>query len=126
MSHADAAIVTSGTATLETGLFKIPQVVVYRGGAVEIAVVRKLVKVPFISLINLIAGKEVVRELIQETAVPAHLSYEIKKLLEDAEYRKNMLLEYDRLYKTLDTGSAYENTARLMVGYLQQETNEKI
>jgi lipid-A-disaccharide synthase len=65
---ADAAIVTSGTATLETGLFNVPQVVIYKGGKLEIAVIRMLVKVPFISLINLIANKPVIKELIQRDA----------------------------------------------------------
>ena len=68
LSHASAAIVTSGTATLETALFKVPQVVVYKAGNLEYAVASKVVKVDYISLVNLIAGKEVVKELIQQDA----------------------------------------------------------
>ena len=118
LSHASAAIVTSGTATLETGLFKVPQVVVYKAGKLELAIIRSMVKVTFISLVNLIADKQVVKELIQEQATPDHVNAELKKLVEKSSYRKEMLLEYDSVYKILDTGSASENTARLMVTYL--------
>ena len=72
LSHATAAIVTSGTATLETALFKVPQVVVYKAGNMEYAVASKVVKVDYISLVNLIAGKEVVKELIQQNAQSKH------------------------------------------------------
>jgi len=118
LSHAGAAIVTSGTATLETGLFKVPQVVVYKAGKLELAIIRSMVKVTFISLVNLIADKQVVKELIQEQATPDDVNGELTKLVENSSYRKEMLLEYDRVYKILDTGSASANTARLMVTYL--------
>lgn len=119
LAHSNAAIVTSGTATLETGLFKVPQVVVYKAGLVELALIRRLVKVPFISLINLIADKLVIKELIQEEATPQNVNAEVKRIMEDSTYRGRMLTEYDSVYKILDTGSASENAARLMVGYLQ-------
>jgi lipid-A-disaccharide synthase len=118
LSHAYAAIVTSGTATLETGLFKVPQVVVYKAGKLELAIIRSMVKVPFISLVNLIADKRVVRELIQEQAIPGYVNAELKNLVENSSYRKEMLSEYDGVYEILDTGSASENTAKLMVNYL--------
>ena len=119
LAHAEAAIVTSGTATLETGLFKVPQVVVYKAGLIELAIIRRLVKVPFISLINLIADKLVIKELIQEEATSQNVNDEIKKLMEDAAYRTQLLSEYDSVYKILDTGSASANAARLMVKYLR-------
>jgi lipid-A-disaccharide synthase len=118
LSQAGAAIVTSGTATLETGLFKVPQVVVYKAGKLELSIIRSLVKVPFISLVNLIADKLVVKELIQDQAIPENVNAELKNLVEDLSYRNAMLLEYDRLYELLDTGSASENAGRLMVQYL--------
>ena len=120
LSHAEAAIVTSGTATLETGILKVPQVVVYKAGRVELAIIRKMVKVPFISLVNLIANKVVIKELIQEEVTFALVNAELKNLVEDSFYRNEMLLEYERLYQVLDTGSASENTARLMTKYLTQ------
>lgn len=115
LSIADAAIVTSGTATLETGIFKVPQVVVYKMGALEYGVVSRLVKVNFISLVNLIAGKEVIKELIQDKAEPEAINQELTALLSNESYRNQMLSEYDSVYKILDTGSASDNAARLML-----------
>ncbi len=121
LSHASAAIVTSGTATLETALFKVPQVVVYKAGNLEYAVASKVVKVDYISLVNLIAGKEVVKELIQQEATVEALRGELLLLTEAGEYRNNMLGEYDKLYRSLDIGSASENTANLMLKYLKAD-----
>ncbi len=118
LTVADAAIVTSGTATLETGIFKVPQVVVYKMGTAEYSIVSRLVKVDFISLVNLIAGKEVVKELIQDNAVPTILNNELSKLTTDQNYIEKMRADYNEVYKTLDTGSASENAARLMLGYI--------
>jgi lipid-A-disaccharide synthase len=118
LSQASGAIVTSGTATLETGLFKVPQVVVYKAGKLELAIIRSLVKVPFICLVNLIADKLVVKELIQQEATSERMTAELKNLMENESYRQEMLREYDRVYKILDTGSASENTAQLMAKYL--------
>ena len=119
--HAEAAIVTSGTATLETGIFKVPQVVVYKAGSVELSIIRKMVKVPFISLINLIAGKVVVKELIQEHAVFEPVNLELLSLVENGSYRQKILVEYQKIYQILDTGSASDNAARLMVKYLSDQ-----
>lgn len=116
---ADAAIVTSGTATLETGIFKVPQVVVYKMGSIEYSIVSRLVKVEFISLVNLIAGKEVVRELIQDDAQVDQVDAELQNLLTSKEYRHQMIAEYGLIYKILDTGSASENAAKLMLDYLR-------
>ena len=115
---ANAAIVTSGTATLETGLFCVPQVCVYKAGWLEFQIANALVKVPFISLINLIADKEVIRELIQRKATVQGISNELKKLVSDEPYRNKILAEYKKIYQVLDSGSASENTARLMMNYL--------
>ncbi len=115
LSVADAAIVTSGTATLETGIFKVPQVVVYKMDKLEYAVVRRLVKVNFISLVNLIADKGVIKELIQDQAEPESINQELTALLTNESYRNKMLSDYDSVYKILDTGSASDNTARLML-----------
>lgn len=119
LQQSTAAIVTSGTATLETALFKVPQIVVYKANAISYWLAKRLINVPFISLVNLIAGYEVVKEMIQSEANPERVSQELKKILEDNNYRTKMVEGYDQIIKTLDTGSASENTARLMVGYLQ-------
>jgi lipid-A-disaccharide synthase len=99
----------------------VPQVVVYKAGNLEYAVASKVVKVDYISLVNLIAGKEVVKELIQQDATVEALRGELLRLIEAGEYRDNMLKEYDKLYRSLDIGSASENTARLMLKYLKTD-----
>ena len=81
---------------------------------------RAVVMVKHISLINLIAGKEVIRELIQEEAHATIISAELEKLVSDRNYRDGLIRDYDDIYSLLDTGSASENTAKLMVGYLRQ------
>jgi lipid-A-disaccharide synthase len=117
--HANAAIVTSGTATLETALFKVPQMVVYKTGAMSYALAKMVIQVDFISLVNLIAGKEVVKELIQADANFQKIAAELKALLSESSYRDQMIAGYDHIINVLDTGSASENAARLMVGYLK-------
>jgi lipid-A-disaccharide synthase len=120
LTHAEAAIVTSGTATLETALFKVPQVVVYKAGGLEYMIASNVIKVKFISLVNLIAGKEVVKEMIQSKANVESVGGELQALLQDQPYREKMLKEYDQLYKTLDIGSASENTAKLILPACRQ------
>lgn len=119
LSVADAAIVTSGTATLETALFRVPQVVVYKTSGLTYSVAKFLIKVKFISLVNLIANKEVVKEMIQDDASGDKVAAELKRIVSDESYRTKMLNEYDNIIRILDTGSASENTARLMLEYLK-------
>jgi lipid-A-disaccharide synthase len=118
--NAEAAIVTSGTATLETALFKVPQVVVYRTSNVSYWLAKSLIRVPFISLVNLIAGYEVVKEMIQDQANTDTVSAELDRMLNNQAHRSTMLKGYDEIYSILDTGSASENTARLMIDYLRK------
>lgn len=117
--HAKGAIVTSGTATLETALFRVPQVVVYKTSYITYRIVKWLINVPYISLVNLIADKEVVKEMIQGDANAEKVSDELDRLLNNASYRSNMLENYNKIIRILDIGSASENTAKLMVRYLQ-------
>lgn len=84
LSQAQAALVTSGTATLETALFNVPQVVCYRGSALSFWIARRLVNVPYISLVNLIAEQPVVKELIQHELTAERLGQELALLLDDA------------------------------------------
>ncbi|MBX2914976.1 MAG: lipid-A-disaccharide synthase [Cyclobacteriaceae bacterium] len=117
LTHATAAIVTSGTATLETALFKVPQVVVYKAGYLEYLIAVQVVKVKFISLVNLIAGEQIVKELIQDNASPEQIGNELTKLIEAGNYRDSMKNAYEQLHTTLDIGSASDNTAQLIVKY---------
>lgn len=119
LTHAHAAIVTSGTATLETALFKVPQVVVYKANRLEFLLAKLMIKVEFVSLVNLIVGKEVIRELIQKEATIQNTIIELRRLVDDSFYRSRIMKDYDKLLEILDTGSASENAARLMVGYLK-------
>lgn len=118
LSHADAAIVTSGTATLETALFRVPQIVVYKTSYLTYQIVKRLINVPFISLVNLIADKEVVKEMIQAIASTQNVSQELNQILNDESYRNEILNGYDRIINILDTGSASNNAAKMMVKYL--------
>ncbi|MEI9921231.1 MAG: lipid-A-disaccharide synthase [Bacteroidota bacterium] len=118
LSVADAALVTSGTATLETALFKIPEALVYKTNVVEEAIVRSVVKIKWLGLVNLILNRDVVRELYQANMTVPKLSEELNRLLHDESYRNELQRNYEVLYKILDIGSASENAGRLMVQYL--------
>lgn len=120
LSNATAALVTSGTATLETALFKVPEALLYKTTILEEAIVRSLIKIKWLGLVNLIANKNVVRELYQSELTVPKLNAELDRLVNDESYRNDLLVEYDKVYRTLDTGSASGNAGRLMVKYLKE------
>jgi lipid-A-disaccharide synthase len=117
LQQSEAALVTSGTATLETALFGVPEVVCYKGGAVSFAIAKKLVKVKYISLVNLIMDREIVKELIQSELNEVNLKRELDKLL-TANSRKMMLSDYEELKMKLGGAGASQKTAELMITYL--------
>jgi lipid-A-disaccharide synthase len=119
LHHAHAALVTSGTATLETALFKVPEVVLYKGGKISIAIARMLVKIRFISLVNLIMDEEVVKELIQEDCNAEQILKELKPLL-DGEKRVLQLQQYQLLADKMGLPGASEKTAKLIHEYLNR------
>jgi lipid-A-disaccharide synthase len=116
--QAHTAIVASGTATLETALFKVPQVVVYKGGTISIAIARMLVKIKFISLVNLIVNRKIVTELIQEDCSPSKVSAEVKFITEK-EGRSKMLADYNDLHALMGKPGASEKTAKLILKYIK-------
>jgi PAS domain S-box-containing protein len=119
LSYATAAVVTSGTATLETALFRVPQIVVYRTSSVSYQIAKRLIRVPFISLPNLIAGKEVVKELIQEQLTENNLAKELKKILYDADKQLKMKEDYVALKNLLSQGgNASANAASSIYVFL--------
>ncbi|MGM9475080.1 lipid-A-disaccharide synthase [Pedobacter sp. GSP4] len=118
LHHAHAAIVASGTATLETALFRVPQVVVYKGGALSIAIARILVKIKFISLVNLIVDQKIVTELIQEDCNPQTVDQELSLILEGTG-RSEMLNHYEALLARMGKPGASAKTAVLIRTYLQ-------
>lgn len=119
LQQSGAALVTSGTATLETALFGVPEVVCYKGGYISYQIARRLVKVKYISLVNLIMDREVVKELIQDELNETNLELELKKLLHDKDYRQNMLNDLEKLRQMLGGPGASRKTAELMYGFLR-------
>ncbi|ULC60378.1 lipid-A-disaccharide synthase [Flaviramulus sp. BrNp1-15] len=118
LSISHAALVTSGTATLETALFKVPQVVCYKGSAISYHIAKRIITLKFISLVNLVMDKEVVTELIQNDFNKKNLKRELDKIL-NSETRKRLFLDYYDLEKTLGGKGASEKTAGLIYKSLQ-------
>jgi lipid-A-disaccharide synthase len=118
--HAKAALVTSGTATLETALFGVPQVVCYKGSNVSYQIAKRLIKVKYISLVNLIMDRQVVKELIQNELNVVNLRAELIKILKDHETIVRMKRDYADLKKLLsEGGNASEKAARSIMRLLK-------
>jgi lipid-A-disaccharide synthase len=116
LSHAKAAVVTSGTATLETGLFQIPQVVVYKTDWLFYSLAKLLVKIKYISLVNIILDKLAVPELIQVQFTSQHIQLRLQKLLtEGSKERNEQLADYENLAKLIGPTGASKKTAALIV-----------
>ncbi|EJX05453.1 lipid-A-disaccharide synthase [gut metagenome] len=123
LSHAKAALVTSGTATLETALFKVPQVVCYHTpiGKVIAFLKRHLLSVKYISLVNLIANREVVRELVADLMTVDEMKRELGLLLQDVDYCNRMQQGYGEVAVRLGEVGAPCKAARLMYALLHQK-----
>ncbi len=119
LSQASYACVTSGTATLETALFNVPQVVVYKGNPISYTIGKRLVNVEFISLVNLILGRKAVEELIQRAFTAEKLEQTLKNLMEEKNSQK-MLTDYEELRKKLGDGGASARTAGLIFSELSK------
>ena len=119
LSHSEAALVTSGTATLETALLNIPEVVCYKGGMISYLIARMLVKIKFISLVNLIMDKEVVKELIQNNLTTDSITEELRKII-DPQVRIKIFDDYTKLNQILSTGGAAAKTASMIVNDLKK------
>ena len=115
LSHATAAVVTSGTATLETALFKVPQLVVYKTSWISYQIGKRLIRVPYISLPNLIADKQVVRELIQEDFSAEMLRKELMRLMSDLEYRMEIQAGYELIRERIGEQQASNQVANLIL-----------
>lgn len=117
LKNADAAIVASGTATLETALFNVPQVVVYKGNNISITIARMVVKIKYISLVNLIMDKLVVKELIQQDCNTQSISAELDMVINNKDYRTTMLANYDELDVRMGKPGASAKAATLIIKY---------
>lgn len=116
-----AALVTSGTATLETALFGVPEVVCYKGSPISYQIAKRVIKVKYISLVNLIMDKLVVKELIQHELTPANLQTELTALLSDEKRRMELQQDYTQLWNILSQGgNASAKAARSITKFLGQ------
>jgi lipid-A-disaccharide synthase len=113
LNNSFAALVTSGTATLETALFKVPEVVCYKGSWASYQIAKRIITLKYISLVNLIMDEEVVTELIQDECNPKRIKVELTKILE-AKSRTAMLKKYDELEQKLGGIGASSKTAKLI------------
>ena len=118
LSVSFAALVTSGTATLEAALFKVPQVVCYKGSNISYQIAKRIITLAYISLVNLIMDREVVKELIQNDFTKKNLSAELKKIL-DENQRVKLFEAYYELEQKLGGKGASENTAKSIVAHLK-------
>ena len=116
LSHAEVALVTSGTATLEAALLNVPQVVCYKTPVPKLAYwgFKHLLHTPYISLVNLIANKEVVKELFAKFFSVNNIQEEVDNLLYNDEYRQRMLNDYKVIQKTLGSENASDKAAKLI------------
>jgi lipid-A-disaccharide synthase len=120
LSKASAALVTSGTATLETALFDVPQVVCYKGSQVSFEIAKRLVKIKFIALVNLIMDKPVVTELIQNNLTAYNLTRELDSILHDQNRIQQIKKDYTDLKNLLQKeGNASARAAQEIIGFLQ-------
>ena len=119
LANAEAAIVTSGTATLETALFAVPEVICYKSNNISYQIAKRLVKIKYICLVNLIMDKEVVKELIQDDLNVENLVAELNKLLFDEKRRSQLKKDYQELKELLSAGGhASANAAKSIYAML--------
>lgn len=117
LNSAKQAIVTSGTATLETAIFKVPQVIVYCGPAIVVAAAKRFIKVKFIGLANLTVGREIVKELIQENFTPQNIIKELKRF-ETPEGADQIEKDYNELLSMIGGEGASKKAAEIIVDSL--------
>ena len=121
LSQATAALVTSGTATLETCMFRVPQVVCYNTGFAKLfgLLRRLLLRVPYVSLVNLIANREVVRELVADTFSVEAIRHELDAIIPGGSQREQMLADYEEVHRLLGDSQAPDVAAGLIIKLLQ-------
>jgi len=121
LAKATAALVTSGTATLETCMFRVPQVVCYETPLPQLIgfLKRHFIKVKWVSLVNLVANREVVRELVAETFSVENIRRELEAILPGGSQRERMLADYDEVHRLLGDSQAPDEAARIMIEKLR-------
>lgn len=124
LKTAFAGVITSGTATLEAALFDLPLVVCYKANALSVFIAKRFAKVNYISLVNLIADKPVVKELIQNDLNANDLESEFKKITVDESYRQNLQHEYDLLKEQLGGAGASQRTVNSILAFLNNTADD--
>jgi len=119
LRHASAGLITSGTATLEAGIYKVPQVVCYKGSSISYAIAKRLVKIKYISLVNLILDRPAVTELIQHDLNSIKLKAELNSLLNEQTRREKIQHDYQELHDSLGGSGASQRTANAMLKILE-------
>ena len=119
MQRASAGLVASGTATLEAAYFGLPHALIYKVAWLTYEIGRRVVKVPHLGIVNILAGREVVREFIQHAATPEPLASELSRLLDDPVAQKTLQDEMTAVVATLGQGGAYARTARLVCSQIK-------
>jgi len=117
LNNAHAAIVASGTAVLETALFNVPEVLVYKGNPISVGIARAVIKIKYIGLVNLIMDAPILKELIQQDCNPEAIVQELDNILNNKTYREAMLNNYDKLDERMGTPGASAKTADLIIKY---------
>jgi len=125
LRHSDAAIINSGTASLEAALIGVPQVVCYGGNEISYQIAKRVVKLKYISLANLIMDKGLFKELIQHDCTPQKISQELDNLLNNSEYRAKMMSDYKNVRDVLGGKGASAKVARVMIEELERMINKQ-
>jgi lipid-A-disaccharide synthase len=115
LKSSTAGLITSGTATLEGGIFKLPQIVCYKGNPLSYFIARQLVKIKYISLVNLILDKPAVKELIQYDLTVDNITSELRSIIDNPERQRQIKDDYDTLERVLGSGGASRNTAMVVL-----------
>lgn len=123
MQACDAIITASGTATLEVGMMQTPMAIAYRVNPITFAIMHRMITIPDIGLVNIVAGKRIVEEFIQKQADPMAIAQEITHILNDDDYRKNMIEELKQVKEKMGDGGASENVAQLIKEMLPATNN---
>lgn len=121
LTACDLALVASGTATVETAILGVPMILVYRASAISFWVGKRMIKVPFLGLVNLVAGEQVIPELIQDDLTPDRLAHEALEILEGGQKRENMIEKLGMVKDRLGSGGASERTARIAIEMLNRQ-----
>lgn len=119
LRHSQAAIISSGTASLEAALIGTPQVVCYGGNEISYQIAKRLVKLKYISLANLIMDRGLFKELLQHDCTPANITQEMRRLLDDAPYRDKMIADYREVRRVLGGKGASGQVAEAMIAELR-------